>query len=97
MANPSAAEVETALVSYRKESDEVVPADAAVRQAQLAAAALRPAADGLIDDVKSDLSHAMRKLSGPAIRRVLRLFGFKFQPNPGETPEPAPVPTPVVP
>jgi len=87
MANPSAAEVQTALDSYRKESGEVVPADATVRQAQAAAAAQRDAADELISDVKDELTHALRKLGGPAQRRVLRLFGFKFTANPGEKPE----------
>ncbi|MFN0078147.1 MAG: hypothetical protein ACKVY0_16960 [Prosthecobacter sp.] len=97
MANPSAAEVQTALDSYRKESGEVVPADAAVRQAQTAAATQREAANELIGDVKDELTHALRKLGGPAQRRVLRLFGFKFTANAGEKPEepvPAPVPAP---
>jgi hypothetical protein len=94
MANPSAAAVKGALDAYRKESGEVSPADAAVRQAQLAAAKLRPDADELIGDVKDEIAHALRKEDGPAQRRVLRLFGFKFAPNPGETPEPQPAPTP---
>jgi len=94
MANPSATEVKEALDAYRKESGEVTPADAAVRQAQLAAARLRPQADELIGDVKDELTHALRKQEGPAQRRVLRLFGFKFTPSPGETPEPEPAPAP---
>ena len=96
MANPSAAEVKVALDAFRKESGEVAPADAAVRQAQLAAAKLRPDADELIGDVKDEIAHALRKQDGPAQRRVLRLFGFKFTPNPGEAPEvqPAPAPAP---
>lgn len=97
MANPSAAEVKTALDSYRKESGELVPTEAAVRQAQADAAALRSQADELVSDVKDELTHALRKLDGPAQRRVLRLFGFKFTANAGEKPEeptPAPVPAP---
>jgi hypothetical protein len=93
MTNPSAAEVTAALESYRKESGEVVPADAAVRQAQAATAAQREVADELISDVKDELTHALRKLDGPAQRRVLRLFGFKFTANAGEKPE-EPVPAP---
>jgi len=96
MVNPSAAEVKTALDSYRKESAEVVPADARVRQAQIAAAAQRELADDLLSDVKDELSHALRKLEGPAERRVLRLFGFKFTPNAGEKPEES-MAAPVVP
>ncbi|MEO7932249.1 MAG: hypothetical protein ABIT76_03720 [Chthoniobacterales bacterium] len=95
MSNPTAAEVAAVLASFVKESGEVVPADSAVREAEKAAADLRPMADELIDDAKSDLSHALRKESGPAQRRVLRLFGFKFTPNPGETPESDPTPTPI--
>lgn len=95
MVNPSAAEVKTALESYQKESGEVVPADAVVRQAQAAAATQRDVADELIADVKDELTHALRKLGGPAQRRVLRLFGFKFTANAGEKPEePAPAPAP---
>jgi hypothetical protein len=37
----------------------------------------------------------MRKESAPAVRRVLRLFGFKFTPNPGEAAEEEPPPAPV--
>jgi hypothetical protein len=95
MANPTAAEVASALAAWEKESKEVVPADAAVRQAEQAAALLRRQADDLLDDVKHELSHALRKEPGPSQRRVLRLYGFKFTPNPGETPEPEPVLTPV--
>jgi len=91
MANPTAAEVAAALASYRKEAGEVVPADVKVREAQVAAAALRAPADELLADVKDELSHALRKLTGPGQRRVLRLFGFKYTPLPGETPEPEPV------
>lgn len=96
MANPSATEVAAALAAYRKESGEVVPADLAVRRAQSAAAELRVRADEILADVKDELSHVLRKLTGPGQRRVLRLFGFKFTPNPGETPEPEPVPVAVV-
>ena len=94
MANPSAAEVKTALDAYRKESGEVAPADTRVRQAQTAAAAQRELADDLITDVKDELTHALRKLEGPAQRRVLRLFGFKFTANAGEKPEEPVAPVP---
>jgi hypothetical protein len=65
-----------------------------VRQAQTAAAEQRELADDLITDVKDELTHALRKLEGPAQRRVLRLFGFKFTPNPGEKPEEPVAPVP---
>ncbi len=95
IANPSAAEMVTALTNWYKESEEMVPADAAVRDPKKATASLRPDADDLLDDVKQELSHALRKEAGPGERRVLRLHGFKDTPNLGETPEPEP--TPVVP
>lgn len=93
MSCPTAAEVATALAAYAKESQEVVPAATAVRQAEQAAALLRKQADDLLDDVKHELSHALRKEPGPSQRRVLRLFGFKYAPNPGETAEPEPTPS----
>ena len=64
MVSPSAAEVATAPTRKSKESEEVVPADAAVRVAEKAAAGLRPEADDLLDDVMQELSHALRKETG---------------------------------
>jgi hypothetical protein len=87
MANPSAAEVAAALTKYQDEADDVAPADTAVREAQLAAAKFRLEADELIDDAKENLAHSLRKETASAVRRVLRLFGFKFTPNPGDLPE----------
>lgn len=48
-----------------------------------------------VDDVKQELSHALRKETGPGGCQVLRLYGFKYTPNPSETPEPEPIVTPV--
>jgi hypothetical protein len=73
----------------------VAPADTAVREAQLEAAKLRAEADELIDDAKENIAHSLRKEAAPAVRRVLRLFGFMFTPSPGESPEEEPAPTPV--
>ncbi len=95
MANPSAAEVDAVLKAYQEEAEDVAPADTAVREAQVAAAKFRLEADELIDDAKASISYSMRKESAPAVRRVLRLFGFKFTPNPGEAPEEEPPPAPV--
>jgi hypothetical protein len=52
----------------------------------------------LIDDAKDNLAHSLRKETASAVRRVLRLFGFKFTPNPGELPEVEPTtgPTPAI-
>lgn len=95
MANPSAAEVAAVLAAFQDEADDVAPADTAVREAQLEAAKLRAEADELIDDAKENIAHSLRKEAAPAVRRVLRLFGFKFTPSPGESPEEEPAPTPV--
>ena len=95
MVNPSAAEVAAVLAAYAKESAEVAPADELVRKAQAAVAKLRDEADDLINDVKDEVSHALRKEEAPAVRRVLRQLGYTFTPNAGEAPEPAPAPTPV--
>ncbi len=94
MANPSAAEVAMMLAAFQNEADDVAPADTAVREAQLEAAKLRAEADELIDDAKENLSHSLRKETAPAMRRVLRMFGYKFTPNPGELPEEDPAPVP---
>jgi hypothetical protein len=94
MANPSAAEVATALAAFKKESAEVAPADEKVRQAEVAVAKLRDEADDLLSDVKEEVSHALRKEDAPAVRRVLRQLGYTFTPNAGEAPEPAPAPAP---
>jgi len=95
MSNPSADEVADMLAAFQNEADDVAPAETAVREAQLEAAKLRAQADELIDDAKENIAHSLRKLPAPAVRRVLRLFGFRFTPSPGEQPEEDPVPTPV--
>jgi len=84
MTNPSAADVQTALDSFKTEAAEVPPADRNLDLALAAAEAQVPAAGALIDDVMAELRHTHRKLSFPSQRRIMRTYGARFYFEKGE-------------
>jgi hypothetical protein len=90
MANPSAAEVAGVLAQARTQALDVPPADRAYDEAQAAIAALRPEADGLIEDGIAGLRYALRRLEPPGARRVQRSYGYVFAYLPGEPVDPEP-------
>ncbi|MEO7932000.1 MAG: hypothetical protein ABIT76_02470 [Chthoniobacterales bacterium] len=100
MANPSAAELQSALTAAQEEHADVAPADSAVQAAQTLLDAQDERALFLVSEIRFDaLDHARRE-DDPGQRRLLRKLGFRFKSYPGETPEdvtdqPAPAsPTP---
>lgn len=94
MANPSAAEVAAILAEARAQADDVPEADRAYDDAQAAIAAKRAEADLIISDIMADLRSSLRRLDEPSQRRIMRLYGAKFETLPGETPDPDPDPNP---
>ncbi len=98
MANPSAAEVQTALTVAQTEHEDVAPADSAVQVAQNNLAAQQEQADYWVSEIRYDALDFARRENDPGQRRLLRKLGFKFKTLPGETPEdPGDTPAPVTP
>lgn len=101
MANPSAAELQTALTAAQAEHEDVGPADSVVQAAQLAIQDKATLAAFWVSEIRFDALDFARRETDSGQRRLLRKLGFKFKNNPGETPEdpadgvtPAPTPTP---
>ena len=87
MANPSAAELQTALTAAQDEHEDVGPADSVVQAAQLAIQDKATLAAFWVSEIRFDALDFARRETDPGQRRLLRKLGFKFKNNPGETPE----------
>jgi hypothetical protein len=94
MANPSAAELQSALASADKEAGEVVPVTRELQDVLEKIRAARPRAIELVEEVLAELRHSTRKLEEGTARDILRSYGVTFESLPGETPEPTPAPAP---
>lgn len=90
-ANPSAANVQTALAAAIAENNERDSADRDLDKEQAVLAGLRETADGHIVDIIEELRHSLRKMDEPSQRRIIRSYGFKFEYSPGE-PQPPEAP-----
>ena len=88
MLNPSAAEVAAQLANARAEAAQVGGTDRVYDQAQESAAALRPEADSLIQEIMDQLRFNLRKKDEPSQRRIMRSYGARFTYASGETPDP---------
>lgn len=84
--NPSAAEVETALVAAEKELSEVAPADRNYDKAEEEVANLRREADSLIEDVVDELKFNLRKRDGASQRRIIQSYGVEINYTSGTGP-----------
>ncbi len=92
MANPSAAELQTALDNATRETDEIVPADRELQALLAQLRAARPRAAELVQEVIDELRHATRKIEPGTARDILRSYGITFETLEGEPPEPGDVP-----
>jgi hypothetical protein len=90
IACPTAQEINDKYVIAKKDNDDVVAADRAYGQVQNELSSLRIEADSLINDIMADLRHSLRKLEGPAQRRIMMTYGARYKFLPGETPEDVP-------
>ncbi len=88
MANPSAAEVAAQLALAKAEAAQVGGTDRMYDQAQEKVAALRPEADGFIQEIMNQLRFNLRKKDEPSQRRIIRSYGARFTYASGETPDP---------
>lgn len=88
MVNPSAAELQAVLDTALSEAADVTAADRAYDQVQAAVAALRPQADGLLEEVMADLRYRLRREDAPSQRRIMRTYGARFRYLPGEPVDP---------
>jgi hypothetical protein len=80
---PSAAELQAALDSARKELADVTPAERELDRAQKAVLSLRQQADDLIGDVIEELRFHSRKEDPVSQRHLLRTYGatYRYQPD----------------
>ena len=80
---PSAAELQAALDSARKELADVTPAERELDRAQKAVLSLREQADDLIGDVIEELRFHSRKEDPVSQRHLLRTYGatYRYQPD----------------
>jgi len=92
IACPTAQEIKAKYDVAKKENDDVVAVDRAYSQVQAELSSLRIAADDLINDIMADLRHSLRKIEGPAQRRIMMTYGARYKFLPGEPPEDPPVP-----
>lgn len=67
----------------KKEYDDVVVADRAYATVEKELSGLRLTADENIQDVIADLRRSLRKLTGPAQRRIMMSYGARFKFLPG--------------
>jgi len=81
---PSAAELQAALDSARKELADVTPAERELDRAQKAVLSLRQQADDLTGDVIEELRFHSRKEDPASQRHLLRTYGATYRYQPGE-------------
>jgi hypothetical protein len=84
---PTVAEIKEKKDIAKKEYDDVVAADRAYASVEKELAELRVTADENIQDVIADLRRSLRKLDGPAQRRIMMSYGARFKFLPGEPEE----------
>ncbi len=94
MANPSAAEVAFRQADARRETGEVTAPTREVEGALRDVQEVRPKAIELVDDLAAELRFNLRRMEPGAARDIMRSYGFMFEFDPGETPDPVPAPTP---
>ena len=81
---PTAAEIQTALDSARKELADVTPAERELDRVQAAVLSLRQQADDLILDIIEELRFHSRKEDPASQRHIMRTYGAKYRYQPGE-------------
>lgn len=92
MANPSAAELQTALTDATREAEQIIPPDRELQLLVEQIRAARPRATELVQEVIDEFRHATRKLEPGTAREIMRSYGITFEALEGETPEPGDLP-----
>jgi hypothetical protein len=89
---PTVDEIKAVKDIAKKEYDDVVVADRAYAKVESDLSGLRLTADENIQEIMADLRRSLRKLEGPAQRRIMMSYGARFKFLPGEPEELPPEP-----